>query len=74
MGRSPVEWWDAARLVGGVSVRCKPKTEAVTEHRSSREWKPKPTPNPEKPKLRVGFQNFGSVIRFRLKSAQAYTR
>jgi hypothetical protein len=74
-------WADHGRMVGvgrmtlmfrfGVFVRCKPKTEADTENRSSQELKPNPTPNPEKPKLRCGFQIFGSVIRFRLKSAQA---
>jgi hypothetical protein len=42
-------------LICRVSVRCKPKTEADTVHRSSQKLKPKPTPNPEKSKLRVSF-------------------
>jgi hypothetical protein len=59
-------------FICGVSVRCTPKTEADTEHRSYQELNPKPKLNPEKPKLRSGFQKFCSVIRFRLKSAQTY--
>jgi hypothetical protein len=58
--------------LGGVSVWCKLKTEADTNYQNSQELKPNPTPNLEKLKLRVGFQIFGSVIRFQFKSAQAY--
>jgi hypothetical protein len=67
-------WAGHSRMVGverstlgldGVSVRCKPKTED-TEHRSSQVLKPKSTPNPKKPKLRVSFRNFGSIVGLKL--------
>ena len=39
----------------GISVRYDVETEAETEHRTSRNWKPKPNRKTELPTFRFGF-------------------